>query len=190
MPEDLGPKPSKSLAGSAGTWLSSILSWPTFAVLLVFIFWKPLHQVGELLPRLVENSDTITLGKLTLQVRQNLKTLESQAGSDVRDALSGMEAEDALMVLESNLQGATTYSGDAGEDVRKWRKLQRLGMVEELTVADLRKEEKSRGDKPGEYTFGVRPTGKYDKVHKFLARAVFEIANASILSSSNSEKKQ
>jgi hypothetical protein len=138
---------------------------------------------------LVESSDTVTFGKLTLQVRQNLKILESQAGPEVRDALSGMEAEDALTVLESNLQGESFYSGDAGENIRKWRKLERLGLVEELSVSDLRKGEKANGDKPGEYTFGIRPTGKYDKVHKFLARAVFEITNARIASGATTEKK-
>src|SRR5438874_2271708 len=124
MSEDINANQRKSIFANGSSWLSSIFSWPTFAVLLLVFFWKPLHQVGELIPRLVENSDTVTIGKITLQVRQNLKTLESQAGPEVRDALSGMEAEDALTVLENNLTGTTSYSGDVGEDVRKWRKLQ------------------------------------------------------------------
>ncbi|MFM0385873.1 hypothetical protein [Paraburkholderia dipogonis] len=190
MTEPIMKDARTGFVAGASSLFSSIFSWPAFAVLLLVIFWRPLHQIGDVVPRLVESSDTVTIGKLTLQVRQNLRTLESQAGPDVRDSLSGMEAEDALMVLENNLTGVMSYSGAAGEDVRKWRKLERLGLVEELSAAELRKEEESNGDKPGEYTFAVRPspTGKFDKLHKFLARAVFEIANASVTAASATEK--
>ena len=102
IPESDGA-PSKGGLKSGPAWLQAISSWPTFAVLIMLVFWTPLHQIGALVPRLVENSDTVTIGKITLQIRQSLKTLENQAGPEARDALSGMEAEDAMTVLESNL---------------------------------------------------------------------------------------
>jgi hypothetical protein len=172
------------------SWLQPIFSWPAFAVLMVVVFWTPLRRIGEVVPHLLEASDTITVGKITLQIRQNLKNLESQAGPEVRDALSGMEAEDAMTVLENNLENTQFYSGGLGDDIRRWQRLKRLGVVEELTPAELRKAEKENHEVANHYNYAVRPTAKYDKLHKFLARAVFEIVNSSVTLPTSSKAKE
>lgn len=144
IPESDGA-PSKGGLKSGPAWLQAIFSWPTFAVLVMLVFWTPLHQIGALVPRLV---------------------------------------------LESNLVTESLFAGDVGDDIRKWQRLKRLGLVEELSSAQLRKAEKENGEKAGHYKFGVRPTVKYDKVHKFLARAVFEIVNASLASPQAAKSKE
>jgi hypothetical protein len=178
--EDSDGKPTQGFGRSAKPWLRSVLSWPTFAILCLLLFWTPLREVGRLLPRVLENSETFTWGKMTLQIRQNLKSLEDKAGPDVRDALSGMESEDVMTVLESKLENTLCYSGEPGDEVRKWQRLKRLELVVELSDAELRQEEKRAGEKTGSYYYGVRPTAKYDKVHQFLAKALFEIVTASV----------
>ena len=159
--------------------LSALISWPAFAILVIALFWTPLRQTGALLPRLLENSETITLGTLTLQIKQNLKVLAAQAGPEVRSALSGMDADDALVVLNNNLQASVLYSGVPPDEAARWQKLSRLGLVKVLTDKELRNLERLHKYKSGHYTFGIDPTEKYFKTYKFLARAVFEIANAS-----------
>jgi hypothetical protein len=182
--DQLSPKPSSSIA----SLLSAILSWPTFAVLLVLLFWTPLHQIAALLPKIVESSDTVTLGKVTFQVRQSLKILYNRAGPKVRDALAGMEAEDVMTVLENNLVSTNFYSGDIAEHVQKWQRLKRLGVIEELKEQELRAEERKEGKKKGEYEYAVRPTEKYDKLHKFLGLAVNEIVSMTESAQPSGEK--
>lgn len=176
--QDAAPKPA--IQHKAATVLSAVFSWPAFAVLVTVLFWTPLHQIGALFPKILENSESITLGKLTLQIKQNLKVLAAQAGPEVRAALAGMDSDDALVILSNNLKGQVLYSGDPTDEFPRWQKLGRLGLVKVLTDRELREFDRKDGEKKGHYIFGVDPTDKYFKMYKFLSRAVFEIANGSV----------
>lgn len=166
------------LKTKVSTILSAILSWPTFAILVLILFWSPLHRLGDMLPRMLEQSDTVKIGNVSIELRRNIATLQAQASPEVRDALAGMNADDAVMIVENNLTGDVTFIGDPGDDLPKWKKLVRLGLVRELSPAELRKRDEEEHDKPNSRTYGVTPTARYDKVFKFLTKVTFEIADA------------
>jgi hypothetical protein len=112
-------------------------AWPLTLLLLVFFFWGPLHKLVGVLPDALANSETVTMGSLSLRVG---KRLSEGANQEVRDALSGMTAADMTVVLENPLEGSSvSYGGIPSELLDHWVKLEQLGMVtresdEELTL--------------------------------------------------------
>jgi hypothetical protein len=152
-----------------------IFRWPLFAVVLVLFFWKPVYKSLEDLPNLVSNQETITVGGLSLRVGKSLAAAENQ---DVREALSGMSSEDVVTVLENDLPSDAFYSGDLDETMRQWQRLKRLGVVNEIPQEELQAKSKEDGKEGDDkYTYGIRPTGKYDKVRKFLVTVLQEVVS-------------
>ena len=72
------------------------LAWPTIAGLLLFSFWQPLQLTANLLPTIIDRSDSITIAGLSLKVGRELR---SEAPPEVRAALAGLSLAGIEMLL-------------------------------------------------------------------------------------------
>lgn len=105
--------------------------------MLVVFFWSPLHKLVGALPDALANSDTLTVGSVSLRIG---KKLSAQANQDVRDALSGMFANDITLVVQNELGGSLTYSAEVpSATLDSWERLEKLGVVVRLSDEELTK---------------------------------------------------
>jgi hypothetical protein len=49
--------------------LVKIVTWPIMVLLLIVIFWTPLHEIAAALPSIVERSESFEIGALSVKVR-------------------------------------------------------------------------------------------------------------------------
>ncbi len=152
------------------------LAWPVTVLLLVGLFWAPLHKMLSALPDALANSETLTVGSVSLRVG---KSLSDQANQDVRDGLSGMTAADITLVAETPLEGSVAYAGGiSSELVGQWARLEKLGLVIRESDEELTKQAKL--NKQPKATFGVKATAKYFKVRKFLLGVLTDVVTGAV----------
>jgi hypothetical protein len=158
------------------TWLPGFFTWPVTVFLLMLLFWSPLHRLFQALPDALANSETVTLGSLSLRVGKRLSDRENQ---EVRDALAGMDAADIALVAQTPLVGkGVSYGGISSDLVNQWAKFEQLGMVTRKSDAELTQEaEVSHQPKP---IYGVEATAKYFKVRKFLLDTLADVVTGGV----------
>jgi hypothetical protein len=150
------------------TWIPRLFTWPVTVLCFILIFWSPLQKLIQALPDALANSETLTIGSLSLRVG---KRLSDRANEEVRDALSGMDAADMTFVAQFPLGGkGISYSGDirniSSELVDRWAKFEKLGLVTRKSDAELTQEAELNHQPKAFY--GVEATAKYFKLRKFL----------------------
>jgi len=153
------------------SWIPEFFTWQVTILVFIGIFWSPLRKLVQALPDALANSETITMGSLSLRVG---KSLSDRANQEVRDALSGMDAADINLVAQTPLAGkGVSYGGISSELVNQWAKLEQLGMVTRKSEAELTQEaELSHQPKA---IYGIEATAKYFKVRKFLLDVLADV---------------
>ena len=152
------------------------LAWPVTVLLLVGLFWGPLHKMLSALPDALANSETLTVGSVSLRVG---KSLSDQANQDVRDGLSGMTAADITLVAETPLEGSVAYTGGiSSELLGQWARLEKLGLVIQEPDEELTKQ--ARLNKQPKAIYGVKATAKYFKVRKFLLGVLTDVVTGAV----------
>ena len=148
-------------------------------VLLVVFFWTPLHKLSAALPDALANSETVTVGSLSLRVRRRLST---QANQEVREALSAMSVADVTLVLENPMEVSQgnhlAYNGISSELLDRWVKLEQLGMVTRVPDAELALQA-NISNRP-KAIFGITPTAKYYKVRNFLINVLGDVVTGGV----------
>jgi hypothetical protein len=91
--------------------------WPLVVLGILVTFWNPFHQVADKLPALVDKSDSISIGSLSLSVNRSIQT---KADDDVRKVLASLNANEVQAVLNMNDEGEW-YSGQTDGPVLKQR---------------------------------------------------------------------
>jgi hypothetical protein len=159
-----------------------ILAWPLFALIIVSLFWLPLHKLISSVPEVLANSETVTVGSLSLHVG---KSLSDRVNQDVRDALSGMTSDDVKTVMENDVGSEPTLyqGGNYGDYAKEWGRLGRLGVVHVLTDTELKTEQK-KGKEKEPYVYGVTATAKYDRLRNFLYGVLNEIVTGGVRTAS------
>jgi hypothetical protein len=180
MSEPTNPKtnhmPLTTMLQGFFTWLPRFFTWPVTVFLFMLLFWSPLHRLFQALPDALANSETVTLGSLSLRVGKRLSDRENQ---DVRDALSGMDAADLALVAQTPLVGnGVSYGGISFDLVNEWAKFEQLGMVTRKADAELTQE--AEGSHQPKSIYGVKATAKYFKVRKFLLDTLADVVRGGV----------
>jgi hypothetical protein len=159
------------------TWLPGFFTWQVTVLFFISIFWSPLQRLIQALPDALANSETVTMGSLSLRVG---KRLSDRANQEVRDALSGMDAADITLVAQTPLsgKGMRYVNGISSELVNQWGKFEQLGLVTRESDAELTQEaELSHQPKA---IYGVEATAKYFKVRKFLLDILADVVTGGV----------
>jgi len=157
------------------TYIPSFFTWPVTIFLFVLMFWSPLHKLFLALPDALANSETVTVGSVSLRVG---KRLSDRANQEVRDALSGMNAANIILVAETPLEGSLSYGGISSELVDQWAKLEKLGMVTRESDEELTKQ--ANMNHLPKAMYGVKATAKYFKVRKFLMDVLTDVVTGGV----------
>src|SRR5579862_8766251 len=59
------------------------LAWPTVALVFLLSFWTPLHQIMGVLPRLLQQSESISVSGVSLKVSKNIADQVSSEDKEV-----------------------------------------------------------------------------------------------------------
>src|SRR5262245_1682122 len=88
MSEEKTPLPKSRLERS--TDLLRAVLWPAFAFTVLLSFWTPLREVVKAVPKLIGDSEAITIGDVSLKISKDLR---SKLPPDVKMALNGISTE-------------------------------------------------------------------------------------------------
>ncbi|PTR05869.1 hypothetical protein C8R32_11540 [Nitrosospira sp. Nsp5] len=96
--------------------LIKALAWPAIVGVLLFSFWAPLQKTANILPSLVDRSETISIAGMSLKVSQKLRAppeiqAKLQALSPV--AIGQLLRNDTM--LYNDLEGKRAYTRDYAE---------------------------------------------------------------------------
>jgi|GEM_PF-4565712 len=103
--------------------LVKALIWPAIVSALLISFWKPLHETANLLPTIVNRSDTITIAGLSLKVGHEI---QREVPAEVRSALKQLPASDISKLLV--FHGSGGFSEESYLDYH-YGDLVRIGLV-------------------------------------------------------------
>src|SRR6267378_4283552 len=70
-----------------------VLAWPGMTLLIFVIFWGPLHQVAKMAPSLLDRSESIKIGSLSLVIGKDLAK-ELAIPDDVRQVLRSLSPDE------------------------------------------------------------------------------------------------
>ncbi|HEV2046594.1 MAG TPA: hypothetical protein VGQ95_08350 [Chthoniobacterales bacterium] len=175
------------MTGSILEYLKA-LAWPVIALIVLASFWTPLHEIGRMAPELIRQSDSITIGSVSLQLS---KRVTRHMSDEVRNILPRLEPDDIreLVAYDRAYGAAITY-----EDQESWtgsskrlEKFVTLGLLTQMSVKDLEddQEEKKRRD-----FAGYKATQLYVRVHTFLINLVPEVISELQLDEPGTQKKK
>ena len=156
--------------GSKGPEYIKALAWPLLTVLILFLFWSPLHDIAGILPEVIRNSETIEAGKVKLSIR---KSAMAKASEPVRQALRDLKASDIRTILQTD-PGPHTFlfceAKESDESIQEFRGLEGKKLVEALKADRLKAE--STGNDPAcgkeRLTFGFETTSLWSGLREFL----------------------
>ncbi|HLJ90433.1 MAG TPA: hypothetical protein VKZ53_26730 [Candidatus Angelobacter sp.] len=147
--------------------LTKALAWPILILIILAVFWTPLHDLVTLAPTLLGHSESITIAGVSIKLGQRLS---SQASPEVKKELAAMSPH-SIDVLLSHTSSAY-WSSDPSYAKSEHAQLAQAGLVKELSSDDLRR---SYPDK--NYTYGIQLTEQGQEVRKFLIALISEFAS-------------
>lgn len=112
------------------TKLFTVILWPGTILIMIIIFWTPLHLIAEKLPGVMDRSEAITIGGMTVKIKKELKQKSPKAISKAINNLSP-SAYFSLLELGSDEPDTTStfsYSTTAWND-GKMNELLRNGLI-------------------------------------------------------------
>ena len=163
------PNPPPKTRFELSVELTKALAWPVLVLVLLVVFWIPLHQTASLIPSIVGKSDTITIAGLSLKVSQGLK---AKASPDVEKALSNLTKSGIERVLE---MGEASYwdQNSIAHGKERNAELLKLGLVTEIPAIEIERINLRDGTKHG---YGVKRTELGKQTQAFLQSVVAEFA--------------
>ncbi|MGF6848112.1 hypothetical protein QFZ51_003347 [Chitinophaga sp. W3I9] len=153
------PKPPKIVQL---TDLLKVVLWPTIALLIIIIYWRPLYLILDELPGVINNSESITIGSLSLKIE---KSISRPPSKEIRDILSSMSASGVETLITG--EGVTKYyhKSEALYGQEKYAELIKLGLYKEIDVNHL-----SLDPNNIKYQYGVQPTELGLQVRDYLMK--------------------
>jgi hypothetical protein len=162
------------MAGSVVEYIKA-LAWPIIALIVLASFWTPLHQIGLMAPELVRQSDSITIGSVSLKLS---KRVTRRMSDEVRNVLPRLDPDDLQELVATNLPYGTPMTfGDQGtwtESSKRLEKFVTLGLLTRMSIKDLEDEQKANKRQWRDFA-GYRATQLYVQVHTFLVKLVPEV---------------
>ena len=159
--------------------LTKALAWPTVVLVVLAAFWRPLRQAASMLPSLLEASESLQIGSLSVQLRKQFARIATE---DVRKVLSELEADDMYEIISTGPGAETVFhrgGNEPGEAEQRFNKFARLGLVVPMGDDDLlRKHQEAieSGDTNAEKgDAGFIATPVYDRTHEFLVNLIPEL---------------
>jgi hypothetical protein len=163
-------EPNKSSVELATDFIKAI-AWPLFALIFLISFWEPFQAAANMLPDIVNRSNTITIAGLTLQINRSLKLQNQQPSSEVKQVLADISPDDINKILAtSGWRVWNAQEVDGGRD--EYAKLVKLGVFREMTNQELQ----NRTEYAVRPVYGVvnKPLG--DETRDFLIALIAEFA--------------
>lgn len=144
-----------------------ITIWPAMVLILLFSFWSPLQKVANLIPEILENSNTITLSGISIKVNESLAT---KASPQVKSVLAKLSSDG----LERLLETANTTGWDISDiNLAKAenQELISLNLITEIPQSDKNNDEKQL------FQLQLTPLGKQTKryVQLFVSELIKEV---------------
>jgi hypothetical protein len=156
---------------------SKTFAWPSITLFVIIIFWTPLQRIAEMAPNLLENSESIKIGSLSLDVG---KKIGRQLPDEVRTVLQNLDSDDIHYILAADSGGYDKffYGQEVTEEWARNRKFVELGLGSKLSKQELRAqfEEDRKNDKEAVLaTEGFRTTKLFDRTNSFLINLLPEV---------------
>ena len=154
----------------SGTFLEyvRVLAWPLFALVVLVSFWTALHDLAQVLPGLLSQSESISFKGVIFRVK---KSIADQASPEVRAALNELTSSDIRELLETSGPTSVLIDNPDDEAVPAWKHFIELGLATPLTSKELAV--KSREDHKA-WIFGAQTTSLYPKVHEIAVEFVIQ----------------
>jgi|SRR5712671_653850 len=157
---------------------TKVLAWPVIVLLAIIVFLGPLRETANLIPGLLKNSESVTIGSFSVNVG---KKLGRYASDDVRNVLAALDANEIRVILSDS--ASENYFMDStnreDKDLEHHRKFVYLGLETQLSESDLDNHfEDDRKDDPREAqraVLGFSTTQLYDETHDFLLKFLAEV---------------
>src|SRR3954470_23543522 len=86
------------------TDLLKVVLWPIIVVVIILIFWRPLYLTLNRLPDVLNKSEAITIGSLSIKLE---KKIISKPTEEVQNVLKELSATSVETLIYSN--GTTNY---------------------------------------------------------------------------------
>ena len=145
------------------------LAWPFVALFVMFSFWKPLHRTAELLPSVLDRSDSISIGGISLEVGSHLR---SKATPEVLAAISATSTSGIRKMLDTG--GDIFFDNDNYPEERaNVQELMRLHLYREATKSEIVESNAGIGT-ANVFTVGYVRTQLGTQVHDFMATVIAE----------------
>lgn len=155
---------SKKTRFELTTELLKVILWPIVILVIILIFWKPLYLSINEVPNVINNSESITIGSLSLKIKKN--TI-GRPSNEVKDVLKGISAKGIDVLLSSSAQTEYFHQNEVLYGQQRYKELINLGLYEEMNASHLGRD--AEGIK---YYFGVTPTDLGIAARKYLIEIV------------------
>ncbi len=152
-------QPSKSKFELTVDLIKAII-WPIVVSFLLIVFWRPIYSTINQIPKVVNNSETITIGSLSLKIRSNSNLIPSDS---VKISLEALSASGINSLLTSNGTSEYFYENQVLFGEQKYEELIRLCLYEKMDSIHY-----GRDFKGVPFYYGVIPTHKGIDVRNYL----------------------
>jgi hypothetical protein len=140
--------------------LLKVTLWPVIVLVIIVIFWKPLYLSINEVPNVINKSESITIGSLSLKIEKNTVGKPSEA---VRNILQKISATGIDVLLSSNAQTEYFHQNEVLYGQKRYKELMELGMYEVMDSSHVGTD--ALGIK---YYYAVMPTHTGIETRKYL----------------------
>jgi len=159
--------------------LVKALAWPSVVVILLFAFWAPLENTINILPQLIDRSDTITIGSVAIKVGRKLS---GHITPEVKKALKNISDNGIERLLDFEEDQQKEYGKDHKPSAPTY----------ELIKLKLLISEKKSNTNDDEFYVYMSPTGIETRKALLLviAEFVYQLKHGNIKESDCSEQQK
>jgi hypothetical protein len=161
-------------------WLIELIkasAWPCVAVFVVISFWGPLQASARLLPRLLQDTETIEVSGVKINVRNSIA---ERTPARVKVVLPKLSPAGIEYILENpQVSKARSTDPTLAPDVAE---LIGAGLCVPMTKEDLAAAAKkdSRADRKTKYLTGITCGDTYDEVREFLVSLIPDMVRGAL----------
>src|SRR5207247_1061885 len=118
-----------------------LTSWRCIIIFVMVAFWTPLKEVVKTIPNVLNSSDSVSVGGVSLHVKRRIANTVS---ADVRQVLRELDAEDVREILSHGSRHGISLIAVAPpnhavlERCRRWEKLGLIVTLNDQEVAKVR----------------------------------------------------
>jgi hypothetical protein len=159
------------LSANLALEFTKVLAWPLITLIVLTVFWKPIRDVARLLPSMLESTETLQVGSVSLRLRAQITRIATE---EVRSILKQLDANTLRYILAEDGGGVVTLYGEHNDEVQQLQTLIRLGLARIPTAEDMggrSVDEEENADHVARFT----TTALYDDTRAFLLDLIPEL---------------